>query len=110
MEKDLGLDKLSEDERILIYALSVMSPDGNGVVRSVELKRHPLCRKFSNPTFYRTLRALLDKGFVSRAGPRRTGADLRPDFPPALGRIRRLITGLMRPWFPVSISLQTPAA
>src|SRR6056297_2990141 len=36
--------------------------------------------------------------------------DLRPDFPPAFGRIRRLTSGLMRPWFPVSISLQTPAA
>ena len=35
--------------------------------------------------------------------------DLRPDFPPAFGS-RRLISGLMRPWFPVSISLQTPAA
>ncbi|MCC1495142.1 DUF262 domain-containing protein, partial [Cognatishimia sp. F0-27] len=30
--------------------------------------------------------------------------DLRPDFPPALQRIRRLISDLMRPWFPVSIS------
>ena len=37
-------------------------------------------------------------------------SDLRPDFPPAFGRIRRLISGLMRPSFPVSISLQTPAA
>ncbi len=37
-------------------------------------------------------------------------ADLRPDFPPAFGRIRRLVSGLMRPWFPVSISLQIPPA
>ena len=29
--------------------------------------------------------------------------DLRPDFPPAFGRIRRLVSGLMRPSFPVSI-------
>ena len=36
--------------------------------------------------------------------------DLRPDCPPALGRIRRLISGLKRPCFPVSISMQIPAA
>ena len=41
---------------------------------------------------------------------RALGSDLRPDFPPAFGRIRRLVSGLMRPWFPVSISLQIPAA
>ena len=29
--------------------------------------------------------------------------DLRPDFPPTFGRIRRLVSGLMRPSFPVSI-------
>jgi len=37
-------------------------------------------------------------------------SDLRPDFPPAFGRIRRLISGLMRPWFPVSTLMQIPAA
>lgn len=36
--------------------------------------------------------------------------DLRPDFPPAIGRIRRLVCGLMRPWFPVLFSLRIPAA
>ena len=37
-------------------------------------------------------------------------ADLRPDFPPALRRIRRCVSGLMRPSFPVSFSLQIPRA
>ena len=36
--------------------------------------------------------------------------DLRPDFPPAFWRIRRLVSGLKRLLFPVSISLQIPAA
>lgn len=36
--------------------------------------------------------------------------DLRPDFPPILGRIRRLISGLMRPGFPVPLALKIPAA
>jgi hypothetical protein len=40
----------------------------------------------------------------------RVRRDLRPNFPPALGRVRRLNSGLMRPWFPVSISMQIPAA
>lgn len=41
---------------------------------------------------------------------RRIADDLRPDFPPAFGRIRGLISALMQPWFPGSISLQIPAA
>ena len=39
----------------------------------------------------------------------RTGhrsVDLRPDFPPLFRRIRRLISGLMRPRFPVRSSLR----
>ena len=36
--------------------------------------------------------------------------DLSADFPPALRRIHRLISGLMQPWFPVLISVQIPAA
>ena len=36
--------------------------------------------------------------------------DLRPDFPPTFGRIRRWFCVLVRPCFPVSISLQIPAA
>lgn len=39
-----------------------------------------------------------------------TPCDLRPDFPPAVGRIHRLISGLTQPWFPVSISMQIPEA
>lgn len=47
---------------------------------------------------------------VMRFGEIAILTDLRPDFPPAFGRIRRLISGLKRPGFPVSISLQIPAA
>lgn len=73
METDLGLDRLSGDERNLIYAMSALTADGQETLRSDEMKRHPLCRRLSHPTFYRALRALLDKGYVSRSGPRKTG-------------------------------------
>ena len=73
MEEDLGLDRLSADERAMIYAISSIASEGDDTVRSVELKQHRLCRRFSNPTFYRTLRTLLDKGFILRTGPRKTG-------------------------------------
>lgn len=73
MEEDLGLDKLSGDERSLLYAMSALSSDGANELRSDDLKRHPLCRKLSHPTFYRALRSLLDKELVSRSGPRKTG-------------------------------------
>ena len=62
-----------------------------GMIKEYEagVKAQELCRKYgiSDATF-----------------------DLRPDFPPAIGRIRRLTSGLMRPWFPVLISVQIPRA
>ena len=73
MEKDLGLDNLSADERKLLYAMSAMSSDGTDELRSDDMKRHPLCQELSHPTFYRTLKSLLEKGIVSRSGPRKTG-------------------------------------
>jgi len=73
MEEDLGLDRLSADERMMIYAISSIWSESRDIVRSAELKQHRLCRNFSNPTFYRTLKALLDKGYVARVGPRKTG-------------------------------------
>ncbi|MGR3314337.1 hypothetical protein [Roseovarius indicus] len=73
MENDLGLDKLSGDERNLIYTMSALSSDGHENLRTEDMKKHPLCQNLSHPTFYRALRTLLDKGYVSRAGSRKTG-------------------------------------
>jgi len=47
----------------------------------------------------------IDAQFYFTGNPK-IECDLRPDFPPAFGRVRRLISGLMRPWFPVWISVQ----
>ena len=48
---------------------------------------------------------IFDLGLLSDVCPGADAgyADLRPDFPPVFGRIRRLVSGLMRPSFPVSI-------
>jgi len=70
MEERFGLDRLTEDERKLIYAMSALSTDDSASVRSEEIKQHPLCRSLSRPTFYRVLRALQDKRVVSRTGSR----------------------------------------
>ena len=84
----------------------VRSPKTNGFVeRFNRTVLDEFFRVKMRETFYETVEALqadLDDWLVHY--------DLRPDFPPAFGRIRRLMTGLMRPWFPASILLRIPAA
>ena len=73
MERDLGLVRFSNDELNVIYALTVMSGESAGGVRSSDLKSHVLCDTISSPTFYRIPRRLLDRGAVIRSGELKTG-------------------------------------
>lgn len=73
LEQDLGLDTFSDEERAMIYAMTVASQAGSDQFQSADIKDHPLCRKISKPTFYRNLKKLVHKGVVLPAPGRKTG-------------------------------------
>lgn len=73
MEKDLGLDSLSEDERAMVYAITSLTDTKMQVFQSSDIKNHALCEKMSNPTFYRNLKRLLAKGVIRHVQGKKTG-------------------------------------
>lgn len=64
MEKAMGLEDLSAVERDIYYAASDLSDSHNGF-RTVGLLKHSLVTKISRPTFFRALKSLVRKGYLS---------------------------------------------
>lgn len=73
MEKDLGLHSLSEDERSMVYAITSMTDVERSVFQSSDVRNHALCERMSNPTFYRNLKRLLEKGVIRHVNGKKTG-------------------------------------
>lgn len=65
MEKDLGMNELSEVERLILLAANELQ-DTNGEVDSVALREHPLTADLTRPTFFRVVRKLEDRGRLQR--------------------------------------------
>ncbi|MGL6211034.1 MAG: hypothetical protein ACRC14_14525 [Paracoccaceae bacterium] len=74
MEKDLGLDRLAQNERDLLYAVESLFSKDVAPVRTEALKDHVLVREMPPATFHRTLKALLLKGFIEHGVGRKAGA------------------------------------
>lgn len=71
MEADLGLHELTEPQRDILYAASLLASEDEGVTTNA-LHQHRLVRGMTRSTFFRSLKALSDSGYlVSKAG--RTG-------------------------------------
>ena len=69
-ETELGLEKLTNDERDLIYGiLSVV--DQFGYFQSSELKKSSFTKKTSNASYQRHLKDLLKKKIISKAQDRK---------------------------------------
>ncbi|TDK48989.1 hypothetical protein [Antarcticimicrobium luteum] len=73
MEKDLGLHTLSEDERAMIYAITSVTAAEGATFLSADIKKHSLCSRMSNPTFYRNLKRLLQKDLIRHVKGKKTG-------------------------------------
>ncbi|MEM9635884.1 MAG: hypothetical protein AAGA50_31490 [Pseudomonadota bacterium] len=73
MEQDLGLSKLSPNERDLLYAAQSLSNDSNEFIRSDDLRNHPLLKSMTQPTYYRSLKRLLELGFIEPPSGKKTG-------------------------------------
>lgn len=66
MERSLGLQDLSPVERDVYYAASELFVAHNHV-RTLGLIEHSLLENVSRPTFYRALKALVEKGYLSQS-------------------------------------------
>lgn len=69
VEENVGLDRLTDRQRDMLCAFVGLERAGDGVVRSEDLRKHPLVAPMTHPTYHRTLRALIDMGLI-RPDPR----------------------------------------
>ncbi|OBY26146.1 hypothetical protein [Leisingera sp. JC1] len=64
MEQALGLENLSAVERDIYYAACDIS-DSQDDFRTIGLQKHSLVAGISRPTFFRALKSLVQKGYLS---------------------------------------------
>lgn len=72
MEQSLGLEDLSTVERDIYYAASDLATGHRGV-RTTGLISHDLLKNVSRPTFFRALKSLVQKGYLSQSANNRRG-------------------------------------
>lgn len=79
LEKDLGLNTLSANERAILYAMQRLSKAAeyknaeSAILRTDSIKAHDLVGSMSQPTFNRALKGLIQKNFVSPAPDAKMG-------------------------------------
>ena len=59
MERDLGLGKLTQNEKDVFYAVQLVIAANGGVARSEDIKNYVLTRNITQPTFHRSLKSLV---------------------------------------------------
>jgi hypothetical protein len=72
MERAMGLEELSSVERDIYYAATELSGHNHGV-RTTGLLSHSLMANVSRPTFFRALKSLVNKGYLSQSSTSRRG-------------------------------------
>jgi hypothetical protein len=81
-EAEAGVESLGEKQRDLLYAFVRLAPPGQPV-RSDAIRSHPLVASMTHPTYHRTLRSLLDQGYVSHAEGTRSRSYVLVNLPAA---------------------------
>ena len=66
MERDIGLEDLSRAEKDVFQAAHKLTDEPGHLVRSEQIRQHPLTCDITQATFHRALRSLLDLGFLER--------------------------------------------
>ena len=74
MEIELGLDKLAPGERDVFYAFLAESDGAGSVVTTTEVRNSRILMDMSDPTMYRHIVTLIEKGVLALAPGRRRGA------------------------------------
>lgn len=72
MERAMGLQGLSPAERDIYYAAADLSKDSANI-RTTGLMEHTLVTEISRPTFFRALKSLVDKGYLSHSNGKLRG-------------------------------------
>lgn len=72
MERSMGLEDLSSVERDIYYAATDLATHNHGV-RTTGLLSHSLVEHVSRPTFFRALKSLVNKGYLSQGSTSRRG-------------------------------------
>ncbi len=72
MEKDLGLAELSEAQRDVLYAITLLSAK-EGIANIEDIQAHELTQFISRPTLFRALTVLSEKKIIQRIGTERSG-------------------------------------
>lgn len=67
MEKSLGLAELSQNEKDVLYAINQLAKSDANLVKSDQIRSHPLVSEFPSASFHRALKSLLKRGLVSHA-------------------------------------------
>ena len=74
MERDLGLGKLTQNEKDVFYAVQLVIAANGGVARSEDIKNYVLTRNITQPTFHRSLKSLVSQGLLSHASNTKAGS------------------------------------
>lgn len=73
MEQDLGLANLSDPERRVLSAIAAIAQNENVMVSSKQIKNGAICKELADATYYRALKGLIDRGYISVVDGRKTG-------------------------------------
>ena len=73
MEVDVGVEKLTAGERDLLYAFVSESTAPGDLVATSSVRRNPIIRDMSDPTMYRYISNLIEKGVLALATGRQRG-------------------------------------
>ena len=72
MEQDIGLSSLSGVEKN-VYLAAQASKSQDGLVQTKQILKHSFTQKMSRPTFFRALKSIEKKGFISHSGDKKVG-------------------------------------
>lgn len=79
MERDVGLDRLNQNERDLILAARDLSKEPGDIIVSDALRNHEFVRLQAQASYYRALRKLLKIGFLQLAEGSRAKSYILPE-------------------------------
>lgn len=67
LEVALGLEPLSQHQKDVYYAACLLAKE-HDEIRSDAIKNHPMLALMTRPTFFRSLKVLVEKGFLVPSG------------------------------------------
>jgi len=73
METDLGLSALTQTDKQVLAAVVLITEDGKRDALLDDIRTHNLVDAIPTPSLYRSLKILIQKGLVQKAGSERSG-------------------------------------